>query len=147
MSDNNLNLLTSVSCTYYLIRNLFTIYDYHFLRRDTMYPGRQMLMIGETVPTLTVWFLCTRLQGDTSHKTVTSTVTGIRTTNLSYIRLLSFAEYNQQDAMFHNFFISVRRSAMFEMVFLSIIRSSKLHIKRQVFVRRIPDAVCAVLSS
>jgi len=32
-------------------------------------------------------------------------------------------------------------------VFPSVIRSSKLHIQRQVFVRPIPDAVCAVLSS
>ena len=36
---------------------------------------------------------------------------------------------------------------MFQTVFPSIIRSSKLHIQRQVFVRPIPDAVCAVLSS
>ena len=35
---------------------------------------------------------------------------------------------------------------MFQAVFPSIIRSSKLHIQRQVFVRPIPDAVCAVLS-
>ena len=48
-----------------------------------------------------------------------------------------FAEYNQQDATFHNFFISVRRSYMFQMVFPSIIRSSKLHIQRQAFVRPI----------
>jgi len=36
---------------------------------------------------------------------------------------------------------------MFRTVFPSIIRSSKLHIQRQVFVRPIPDAVCAVLIS
>ena len=36
---------------------------------------------------------------------------------------------------------------MFQTGFPSIIRSSKLHIQRQVFVRPIPDAVCAVLSS
>ena len=36
---------------------------------------------------------------------------------------------------------------MFQTVFPSIIRSSKLHIQRQIFVRPIPDAVCAVLSS
>jgi len=55
---------------------------------------------------------------------------------------LSFAEYNQQDATFHNLFISVTRSTCFGRVFPSIIRSSKLHIKRQVFVRPllVPDA-------
>jgi len=36
---------------------------------------------------------------------------------------------------------------MFQTAFPSITRSSKLHIQRQVFVRPIPDAVCAVLSS
>jgi len=36
---------------------------------------------------------------------------------------------------------------MFQTGFPSTIRSSKLHIQRQVFVRPIPDAVCAVLSS
>ena len=61
--------------------------------------------------TLTVCFLCTRLQGVTSCKTVFSTVNGIRTTNLSHVRLLSFAGYNQEDAIFHNFFIFVRSSA------------------------------------
>ena len=44
-----------------------------------------------------------------------------------------FAQYNQQDAMFHNLFISVR--TCFRRGFPSIIRSSKLHIQRQVFVR------------
>jgi len=36
---------------------------------------------------------------------------------------------------------------MFQSGFPSIIRSSKLHIQRQVLVRPISDAVCAVLSS
>jgi len=36
---------------------------------------------------------------------------------------------------------------MFQTVFPCIIGSSKLHIQRQVFVRPIPDAVCAVLNS
>ena len=43
--------------------------------------------------TLTVGFICTRHQGDTSRKTVISTVTGIRTTNLSYIWLSSLSAY------------------------------------------------------
>jgi len=47
-----------------------------------------------------------------------------------------FAQYNQQqDAMFHNLFISVRRSTCYRRFFPSVIRSSKLHIQRQVFVR------------
>ena len=46
-----------------------------------------------------------------------------------------FAEYNQKDATFQNFFIPVRRSNMFQTVFPSIIRRPKLHIQRQAFVR------------
>jgi len=57
-----------------------------------------------------------------------------------------FSEYNQ-DATFLNLFISVRRSPCFRRVFPSIIRSSKLHIRCQVFVGPIPDTVCAVLIS
>ena len=57
------------------------------------------------------------------------------------------AEYNLYDATFRNLFISVRRSTCFRKGFPSIIRSSKQHIQRQVFVRPIPDAVCAILSS
>ena len=48
-----------------------------------------------------------------------------------------FSEYNQQDATFHNLFISVRRSTCFRRGFPSVIRSSKLHTQRQVFVRPI----------
>ena len=48
-----------------------------------------------------------------------------------------FAQYNQQDATFHNLFISVRRSTCFTRVFRPFIRSSKLHIPRQAFVRPI----------
>ena len=80
-----------------------------------------------------------------------------------------FAEYNQQDATFHNLFIYFCKTFyMFQTGFPSIIRSSKLQIQRQVFVRpllvlpaasldgmeqvavlvwQIPDAVCVVLSS
>ena len=60
-----------------------------------------------------------------------------------------FAEYNQQDATFHNLFISVRRSTCFRRFFPSIIRSSKLHIQRQVFVRPIlvPAASLARLAA
>jgi len=36
---------------------------------------------------------------------------------------------------------------MFQTGFPSLIGSSKLHIQRHVFVRPIPDAVCAVLGS
>jgi len=42
-----------------------------------------------------------------------------------------FSEYNQQDATFHDLFISVRRCTCFRRFFPSIIRSSKLHIQRQ----------------
>jgi len=45
-----------------------------------------------------------------------------------------FAEYNQQDATFHNLFISVRRATYFRRFFPSTIRSSKLRLQRQVFV-------------
>jgi len=45
-----------------------------------------------------------------------------------------FAEYNQQDATFHNLFISVRRCTCFRRGFRP---SSKLHVQRQVFVRLI----------
>ena len=55
-----------------------------------------------------------------------------------------FAEYNQQDATFHNFFISVRSCTCFRRYFRP---SSKLHIQSQVFVRPIYGAECAVLSS
>ena len=48
-----------------------------------------------------------------------------------------FAENNQQDAKFHNLFISLGRSTCFRRIFPSIIRSSKLHIQRQIFVRPI----------
>ena len=58
-----------------------------------------------------------------------------------------FAEYNQENSTFLNFYISVRRSTCFGRGFPSIIRSSKLHIQRQVLVWQMPDAVCAVLSS
>ena len=56
-----------------------------------------------------------------------SKITGILPEDLS--TFMVFAEYNQQDATFHNLFISVRTC--------SIIKSSKLHIQRQVFVRSI----------
>jgi len=36
---------------------------------------------------------------------------------------------------------------MFQTGFPSIIRSSKLHLQHQVFLRPVPDAICAVLSS
>ena len=60
-----------------------------------------------------------------------------------------YAEYIQQDATFHNLFISVRRSTCFSRFFPSIIRSSKLHIQRQVFVRPIllPAASLARLAA
>ena len=45
------------------------------------------------------------------------------------------AEYNQQDATFHNLCISVIRFTRFRRFFPSIIRSPKLHIQRQLFVR------------
>jgi len=48
-----------------------------------------------------------------------------------------FAEYNQQNATFHNLFIYVRRCTCFRRGFPSITRSSKLHTQRQVFVRPI----------
>jgi len=47
----------------------------------------------------------------------------------------TFAEYNQQDATFHNLFISVGRSTCSGRFFRPSIRSSKLHLQRQVFVR------------
>ena len=49
-----------------------------------------------------------------------------------------FAEYNQQDATFHDLFIySCKTLYMFQTGFPSIVRSSKLHIQRQAFVRPI----------
>jgi hypothetical protein len=63
--------------------------------------------------TLTVWFVCIRIQGDTSRKTVISTVTGIRTTNLSYIRLSSLLAYLEYSTHFqpiyspHNHYMTV----------------------------------------
>ena len=58
--------------------------------------------------------------------------------HLTFIGLCNaniFTQYNQQDATFHNFFISVRRCT-FQTVF-PFTRSSKLHIQCQVFVRPI----------
>jgi hypothetical protein len=54
-----------------------------------------------------------------------------------------FAEYNQENWMFLNLYISVRRSTCCRRGFPSIIRSWKLQIQRQVFVWQMPDAVCA----
>jgi len=55
------------------------------------------------------------------------------------------SEYNQQDATFHNLFISVRRSTCFRRFFRPSSGAQKLHMS--VLVWQIPDAVCAVLSS
>jgi len=46
-----------------------------------------------------------------------------------------FAEYNQQDATFHNLFSSVRRSTCFRRFFRPSSRTSELHVQRQAFVR------------
>ena len=48
-----------------------------------------------------------------------------------------FSEFNQQDATFLKFIYFCKTLYMFQTVFLSIIRSSKLHVQRQIFVRRI----------
>ena len=58
-----------------------------------------------------------------------------------------FSEFNQQDATFLKFIYFCKTLYVFQTVFPSNIRSSKLHIQCQVFVRLIPGAVCAVLSS
>ena len=52
-----------------------------------------------------------------------------------WVIFIIFAEYNQEDVMFLNLFISVRRCTCFRRVFPSIIRSTKLYIQCQVFVR------------
>jgi len=56
-----------------------------------------------------------------------------------------FVEYNQQDATFHNLFISVRRSTCFRWVFRpSAARNCTYSVRY--WSDKIPDAVCAVLS-
>jgi len=56
-----------------------------------------------------------------------------------------FTEYSQQDATFHNLFISLRSTTCFRLLFPSKIRSSKLYIQSHELFAQIADAVCAVL--
>ena len=51
--------------------------------------------------------------------------------------IFAFAEYNQQDATFHNLIYFCKTFYVFQAGFPSITRSSKLHIQPQVFVRQI----------
>ena len=61
--------------------------------------------------------------------------------NSSLTHTLIFSEFNQQDATFHNLFISVRRSACFR-------RFSVHHqeLKTAHIASGMPEAVCAGLS-